>query len=67
MKIIKKVYELRTDEYLVTVDHPDATYYTVFFKGKEIKDVRGLIRLGGHDTIIPKTKKIRRKSIRRKW
>jgi len=45
MKSTKRHFTLENGEYLLTPRHPDARYYKVFFKGKELKDVMGIIRI----------------------
>lgn len=47
--ITKTIHWLDKGEYLVHADSPSAKHYSVFFKGKPIGDVVGVIRRGDID------------------
>lgn len=48
---------LRPEEYLILPDHPNAKDYQIFLKGKELKDVVGIIRIGGKKNESSRQKK----------
>lgn len=44
VRLVNRYFQLEKEEYLISPEHPNAKDYKIFFKGKEIKDVTGIIR-----------------------
>ena len=52
MKISRDNLKLKLYQYLISPDSPDAKHYDIFFKGKKLNDVWGLIRIGGYPSSL---------------
>ena len=45
----KNNYLIETSEYVIDSEHPSSKDYKIYYKGKLLNDVTGIIRVGGYE------------------
>lgn len=55
MNIRRKGFEIKKYVYVIDPEHPSSKDYEVYYKGKLLKDVRGVIRIGGYEDLLQST------------